>query len=143
MLPPFRVKQLVPSEISEPGRRSTGLADGVVKMSREAYDALLQRNPQAALNYIDEEDGDVIMVSRTKAYLTHRFIANTLIRSVAPLSSVTVFKNLFHLNHVPEIVTSGTSSWSRRCLCTPSTSTAKNLYSTSGERSSERPGTGK
>lgn len=32
-------------------------------MSKEAYDELLQRLPEAVLSYIDEEDGEVVLVS--------------------------------------------------------------------------------
>jgi len=32
-------------------------------MSREAYDELLRRLPEAVLSYIDEEDGEIVLVS--------------------------------------------------------------------------------
>lgn len=78
MLPPFRVKKLIPTDANDSPfrptidasrrRSSSGLADGVVRISKEAYDELLQREPQAALKYLDEEDGDVILVSITAIF---------------------------------------------------------------------------
>jgi len=34
-------------------------------MSKQAYDELLNRLPEAVLSYIDEEDGEVVLVSRS------------------------------------------------------------------------------
>lgn len=52
MLPAFRVKQ---------GRLPSG--DAVIRMKKAEYDALLLREPKAALRYVDESDGEVILVS--------------------------------------------------------------------------------
>jgi len=94
MLPPFRVKKLIPrseagTSVDSPSeyvqdlrRRSSGsgsgngsgvgfgfgngngngAVDGVIRMSRQAYDELLEREPDAALTYLDEEDGGVVLV---------------------------------------------------------------------------------
>ena len=51
MLPPFRVRRLRNND-----------NDGVVRMKREEYDQLLKEQPLAALRYIDESDGEVILV---------------------------------------------------------------------------------
>jgi len=51
MLPPFRVKQ---------ARLPDG--DAVVRMKKVEYDELLRSEPKAALRYIDESDGEVILV---------------------------------------------------------------------------------
>lgn len=54
MLPAFRVKH---------GRAPSD--DAVVRMKKAEYDDLLRREPKAALRYIDESDGEVILVGRT------------------------------------------------------------------------------
>jgi len=94
MLPPFRVKKLAPRSEAGPSvnppseyfqdlrRRSSGSAsgsgsgsgavDGIIRMSRQAYDELLEREPEAALTYLDEEDGDVVLVCIV-TYLSHGF----------------------------------------------------------------------
>jgi len=78
MLPPFRVKNII-SQDSTPqsssshtsssappaARRSSSYTDGVIRMSKQAYDELLNRLPEAVLSYIDEEDGEVVLVSRS------------------------------------------------------------------------------
>jgi len=80
MLPPFRVKKLIPRAEAGPSgypgqnyleylqERSSGAgaADGIIRMSRQAYDELLEREPNAALTYLDEEDGDVVLVCISK-----------------------------------------------------------------------------
>lgn len=61
LLPPFRVRQV---------RLPAG--DAVVRMKKAGYDELLKRQPDAALRYIDESDGEVILVclgSRMKPVL--------------------------------------------------------------------------
>ena len=50
-LPAFRVRQA----------RTSG--DAVIRMKKAEYDELLKREPKAALRYIDESDGEVILVS--------------------------------------------------------------------------------
>lgn len=74
MLGPFRVKSLLSPEstpqsssslssVPAPVTRRSSYTDGVIRMSKEAYDELLQRLPEAVLSYIDEEDGEVVLVS--------------------------------------------------------------------------------
>ncbi|KAI9728342.1 MAG: hypothetical protein M1828_003742 [Chrysothrix sp. TS-e1954] len=66
-LPPFKVRQLLASEAND--QTSSSLSpipsrgsDGLIRISRHAYDELLRRQPEASLNYLDEDDGDVILV---------------------------------------------------------------------------------
>lgn len=76
MLPPFRVKNIISpdstpqssssatsSSAPPAARRTSSYTDGVIRMSKEAYDDLLKRLPEAVLSYIDEEDGEVVLVS--------------------------------------------------------------------------------
>lgn len=51
-LPAFRVRQ---------ARASQG--DAVIRMKKKEYDELLLKEFKAALRYIDESDGEVILVS--------------------------------------------------------------------------------
>jgi len=88
MLPPFRVKKLLPSSEAGPSvnpqtdylqdlrRRlssgsGSGSVDGVIRMSRQAYDDLLEREPDAALTYLDEEDGEVVLVCISHVHVCH------------------------------------------------------------------------
>ncbi len=38
-------------------------ADGVIHIEKKRYDDLLAERPAAALRYVDEDDGEVVMVS--------------------------------------------------------------------------------
>lgn len=92
MLPPFRVRGIVPLEASaSPQEQSTNLAsneslvtgntsaaasapqasnpqdlkryqDGIIRMRKSEYEELIKGNPRAALRYLDESDGEVILV---------------------------------------------------------------------------------
>lgn len=60
-LPLFRVRQLDNGDST----RAAALADdtsGVVSIRRKSYDGLLARNPDAALTYVDDEDGEPVTV---------------------------------------------------------------------------------
>lgn len=76
MLPPFRVKNIISpdstpqssssatsSSAPPAARRSSSYTHGIIRMSKEAYDDLLKRLPEAVLSYIDEEDDEVVLVS--------------------------------------------------------------------------------
>lgn len=65
MLPPFRVRR---------ARLPDG--DGVIRMKKNEYDELLKKQPKAALRYIDESDGEVILVRCCT--LVHRRLATSL-----------------------------------------------------------------
>ena len=94
MLPPFRVRRILPLDVTVPSfahpqlnvpttlTRQSPLAtagtdtapirsssadskyvDGVILMNKDEYTELLKTQPQAALRYVDEDDGEVIHVS--------------------------------------------------------------------------------
>ncbi|KAH0565522.1 hypothetical protein GP486_001076 [Trichoglossum hirsutum] len=71
MLPPFRIRHLRASDnpagpdlgddfLSSPIHQDE---DAVVVISEPVYDSLLSRHPEAALSYLDEDDGEIITVS--------------------------------------------------------------------------------
>jgi len=70
MLPPFRIRNLRPSNSSADrnahGERSTALEapnhHSIVQVSAPEYDATVSRHPEATLKYMDEDDGEVITV---------------------------------------------------------------------------------
>jgi hypothetical protein len=71
MLPPFQIRHLKASTnpsgpdlgddyLSSPV--DTGV-DATISINRHQYDDILHENPEAALTYVDEDDGEVITVS--------------------------------------------------------------------------------
>jgi hypothetical protein len=70
MLPPFRIRHLRASDnpagpdlgddfLSSPTHQDE---DAVVTISEPEYDSLISRHPEAALSYLDEDDGEIITV---------------------------------------------------------------------------------
>jgi hypothetical protein len=71
MLPPFRIRHLKASDnpsgpdlgddfLSSPVYRDE---DAVIAISEPDYDSLIISHPEAALTYLDEDDGEIITVS--------------------------------------------------------------------------------
>src|ERR1700742_4486633 len=70
MLPPFRIRHLRASDnpagpdlgddfLSSPIHQDE---DALVAISEPEYDSLISRHPEAALSYLDEDDGEIITV---------------------------------------------------------------------------------
>ena len=60
-MPP--TKDMLPAFLVNKARQPSG--DGVIRMKKSEYDSLLAREPRAALRYVDESDGEVILVRST------------------------------------------------------------------------------
>lgn len=68
MLKPFRIRELLnTAEVPAPRQNDGGqgvqnIHDGVVRVTSSQYDETVSSNPEARLSYIDEDDGESIMV---------------------------------------------------------------------------------
>lgn len=62
MLPPFRVRTIRP--YASPGQRRSKKKelDALVRITAPEYDKTLRVCPEAALKYLDEEDGETVTV---------------------------------------------------------------------------------
>ncbi len=60
MLPPFKIRQL---RLRNPfGPPDEGQAQTVVRISSSDYDNTISKCPEAALSYMDEDDGETVTV---------------------------------------------------------------------------------
>lgn len=60
----------VPHPYTAHRHRMNHRADGVIQIEWKDYDDLLAERPAAALRYVDEDDGEVVMVSWYLKFLT-------------------------------------------------------------------------
>ena len=58
MLKPFKIRNLDEIRVSD----EAGKRDGVVQLSAPEYDNTVSNHPEAALMYLDEDDGETITV---------------------------------------------------------------------------------
>ena len=69
MLKPFRIRELLNAVDDTTPRQGDGngnARDGVVRVTSSQYDETVTTNPEARLSYVDEDDGESIMVSSIK-----------------------------------------------------------------------------
>lgn len=77
MLKPFRIRDLLDDDEDRNGDDVTFVKsnensnleprDGIVQVTSSQYDDTVARNPEARLSYVDEDDGEAILVSLTMA----------------------------------------------------------------------------
>ena len=97
MLPSFRVRRILPLESTNlpfkdltctpTGNSSftTGQAlkhrtldekrywDGYIQMRKDEYEQMVKTRPEAALRYLDSDDGEVILVCLSMLYITWQY----------------------------------------------------------------------
>ena len=76
MLPSFRVRNLrrppgSPTR-SLPGSFPRINYDAIVRITAPEYDSTISDHPEATLNYVDEDDGELITVSRQPMKYLHK-----------------------------------------------------------------------
>lgn len=100
MLKPFRIRELLDASEDAAARKvgeceiSRHGLDGVVRVTSSQYDETITSNPEARLSYVDEDDGESIMVSSILEIVLESDELIGVNRSDRHLNSRNVSKNL-------------------------------------------------